>query len=112
MDRTEFAALVDHIEDWWGPSAAWSGAERLTDGFAPIEADAAYEIIRLRRSDPDLAKFPPRPAELAAAAQRLRADQGRVLPAACDHQYNGRWLLPENGECPRCRQAVSGVPPP
>jgi hypothetical protein len=98
--------MVDHIEDWWGPSAAWDGAANLTDHFAAIDPKAAMEIITLRRSDPDLAKYPPKPAELAAAAHRLGVDQGRVLTAPCDHTYDGRYLHAGAGRCARCHEMV------
>lgn len=90
MDRPTFAQMVDYIEDWWGPSSSWTGADRLYDGFAAVDADACYEVLMSRQSDPDLAKYPPRPATLKAEAlARLRhRAQPALAPAAEPDRYD------------------------
>jgi len=89
MDRETYAQMVDYIEDWWGPSSAWGGAERLGDGFAIVDADAAYEVLMSRQSDPSLAQYPPRPSVLKAEA--LARMHRRTEPALPETTEGHGW---------------------
>lgn len=91
MTPADFAQMVDYVEDWWGPSTSWDGAARLVDGFLEIDVDAAFEVLLSRQSNPELATYPPRPAQLKAEAlQRMRAKLQRqdALPESPETRYD------------------------
>ena len=91
MTRAEYVEMVSYIEDRWGP-AFWSGAPRLYDDFESLDTDKVYEVLLARASsDPQTARFAPKPAELVA----LTYAQMRIpepSPPAID-AWDGSWAL-------------------
>lgn len=69
MTRSEYAEMVDYIEDRWGKADAWSHAVNVYGDFEEIPAEACWEVLKLRLTgDPEKARWAPNPAELLAAS--------------------------------------------
>lgn len=93
MTPPELAELVEWIEDRWGSVPTWANARNLTTDFEALDATNVWAAVHARLTNPDLAKYAPRPADIIAGAHeqaRIHADPTRraALPESTDR---GSW---------------------
>jgi hypothetical protein len=91
MTRTEYVEMVSYIEDRWG-SSFWAHADKLYSDFEGLDTEAVYEVLLARTAtDPERARYAPRPPELVALTyQQMRVP--KPAPPAIDAHHQS-WAV-------------------